>query len=114
MFRKSILLTALAVLLSAAPAFSQETRFEAGAFFGWTFSDGVSGDGILAQDGNLYNRLDPKDSIKWGLNFGYLATEQAEVGFQFSQQNSKLTARRHNYHGPWGHEHTQLSWLRDL
>ena len=37
MFRKSILLTALAVLLSAAPAFSQETRFEAGAFFGWTF-----------------------------------------------------------------------------
>jgi outer membrane protein W len=92
MFRKSILLTALAVLLSAAPAFSQEKRFEAGAFFGWTFSDGVDGDGILAQDGNLYNRLDPKDSIKWGLNFGYLATEQAEVGFQFSQQNSKLTA----------------------
>ena len=39
----------------------------------------------------FYNRIDPKDSIKWGLNFGYLATEQAEVGFQFSRQNSKLT-----------------------
>ena len=91
MFRKSILLTALAVLLSAAPAFSQEPRFEAGAFFGWTFSDGASGEGLFAQDGNFYNRIDPKDSIKWGLNFGYLATEQAEVGFQFSRQNSKLT-----------------------
>jgi opacity protein-like surface antigen len=91
MLRKSTLLTALAVLLSAAPAFSQDTRFEAGAFFGWTFADGADGNGVLAQDGNFYNRIDPKDSIKWGLNFGYLATEQAEVGFQFSRQNSKLT-----------------------
>ena len=49
------------------------------------------GEGVFSQDGNFYNRIDPKDSIKWGLNFGYLATEQAEVGFQFSQQTSKLT-----------------------
>jgi hypothetical protein len=63
---------------------------------GWSFSEGVSGDSVVTGDGNVYNRLDPKSSFKWGLAIGVLATEEAEVGFLFGQQRSTLQAKGTN------------------
>ena len=54
--------------------------------FGWTLADGVEGDARLAGDGNLYDRVDPKDSVNWGFIVGFNATDNLEVGFQFGQQ----------------------------
>ena len=53
---------------------------------GWTLADGVEGDARLAGDGNLYDRVDPKDSVNWGFIVGFNATDNLEVGFQFGQQ----------------------------
>src|SRR5262245_39049320 len=81
----------LLLLTSAVPALAQ-VKGEVGIFAGWTFADGVSGNSFLAGDGNIYNRLDPKDSFGWGIDIGVLFGEGAEVGFIFSNQPSKLVA----------------------
>src|SRR5262249_34948340 len=52
---------AIAALLMGVPAWAQDPKVEISGNAGWTFSDGVSSDtAILAGDGNLYNRVDPK------------------------------------------------------
>jgi OprF membrane domain len=89
MLKQGILSAAL-VMLTAGPALAQ--RVEVGAIVGWTFSDGVSGDPVLALDGNIYDHIDLKDSFSWGFNVGALVTEQAEVGFLYGQQMSVLEA----------------------
>ena len=91
MLKKSIAMTALALFVAAAPAMAQSKRMEASALFGWTFSDGVSGDGVKV-DGITYNRVDPKDSFNWGLDFGAFVNERVQIGFLFGQQMSKLQA----------------------
>jgi len=89
MFKKVVVVTALLVA-SASQAMAQGA--EVGVTVGWTFSDGASGDPFLAANGNLYDRLDPKDSFSWGLNVGVPVTPNVEVGFIFGQQMSTLIA----------------------
>jgi len=89
MLKKSIVMTALVLLVAAAPAMAQSKRVELGALFGWTFSDGVSSDGVRV-DGITYNRIDPKDSFSFGLDLGVFVNEQVEVGFLFNMQPTKL------------------------
>ena len=57
---KRVMAMAAVVVLTSAPAFAQ--RVEVGGVVGWTFSDGVEGDAVLAADGNLYDAIDVKDS----------------------------------------------------
>jgi len=113
MFRKAVLFATLLVAVAAVPARAQ-MRVEAGAMFGWTFSDGVSGDAVLAPDGNLYDRVDPKDSFSWNLRIGVVTEEHVEFGFLYGRQESKLllngTRERElgsmpvtNYHGYVGY-----------
>jgi opacity protein-like surface antigen len=92
MLNKIVCLVALATLVSVAPAAAQDQRVEVGVLLGWAFSDGVDGDPVATGDGNVYDRIDPKDSFKWGFNAGVLATENVEVGFLFGQQLTKLLA----------------------
>jgi opacity protein-like surface antigen len=84
------------------------------ANFGWVFSDGVSGDPVIAGDGNIYDRVDPKDSGAWGLSAGFLYSPNMEVGFLFNQQLTNLVVGGTNefeagdmtvnsYHGYWGY-----------
>ena len=93
----------------STPAWAQH-RAEASVFFGYSFQDGVSGTAVIAPDGNTYNRIDPKDGFKWGLDFGVNVKENIQVGFVFTQVPSKLqlggTATRdvgdmsiYTYHG---------------
>jgi hypothetical protein len=101
---------ALAALALAAPARAQDPRVEIGGTAGWTFSDGVTFDGVLAGDGNIYNGIEPKDSFSWSANIGFYASPNVEIGFLFAQQKSTLellgTTTREigdqsidNYHG---------------
>lgn len=88
MLKRVMAMAAVAVFMSA-PAFAQKA--EISGLFGWTLSDGVEGDAILAGDGNLYDTVDVKDSASWGFAVGFNATDNVEVGFLFGQQLSKLS-----------------------
>jgi len=90
MFKKVVWMAAAATILAAPSVFAQEHRGEVGVDLGWTFSDGVDGQPVRALDGNTYDRVDPKDSFKWGLHGGAYIGPNAEVGFMFSQQLSTL------------------------
>jgi hypothetical protein len=91
MIRKAVLVMLVCVAL-AVPAFAQDQKVTVGAVVGWTFSDGVSGDAVLAPNGQTYNRVDPTDAFSWNISIGFLATPQAEVGFLFGRQQSTLQA----------------------
>jgi hypothetical protein len=81
----------LLVITAGAPAFAQ-AHVEISGFAGWVFSDGVSGDPALGQDGQIYDRVDPKDSANFGFSVGVLASENAEVGFMYARQDTALVA----------------------
>jgi opacity protein-like surface antigen len=81
-------IAALVVLASAPSAYAQ--RVEVSGIFGWTLSDGVTGQPVLAGDGNIYDTVDIKDSASWGFAVGINATDNVEVGFLFGQQMSTL------------------------
>jgi hypothetical protein len=88
MSKKKFLAAVLLILGAAAPAMAQGV--EVSATVGWTFSDGVDGDPRLAGNGNVYDRIDPKDGFNWGFGVGALVNENIELGFLFGQQMSKL------------------------
>ena len=110
--KRILVLTGLLILAGGLPA-SAQARVEITGFAGWVFSDGVSGD-ARAIDGQVYDRIDPKDSPNFGFQFGVLAGDNAEVGFIYSRQDSTLVADGTNqreigdlaittYHGYFGY-----------
>ena len=90
--KRILIIAALAACVVATPAMAQDQRVELSVLLGWTFSDGVEGQAVPALDGNIYDRIDPQDSFKWGFDVGVYATEQVQVGFLFGQQMTKLEA----------------------
>ena len=88
MLKKVVWMVAAATIVAAPSVFAQEHRGEVGVNLGWTFSDGVDGQGVRALDGNVYDRVDPKDSSKWGLNGGVL--RRAERRSRFHLQPAAL------------------------
>jgi outer membrane protein W len=87
--RKALLVLVAALVVSAGPAMAQG-KVEITGIVGWTLSDGVTGSGVTAPDGNKYNAVDLKDSMNWGLWFGVMATDNVEIGFMFNQQQSMM------------------------
>jgi hypothetical protein len=87
---KRAMFAGLLVLAGAMPSYAQAARGEVGVFGGWSFSDGVSGNSILAGDGNIYDRVDPKDSGTFGFNAGVFITPNWEAGFLYTYQGSKM------------------------
>jgi opacity protein-like surface antigen len=94
MIRKAIVTVGLAAI--AAGAWAQEPRVEISVTAGWMLNEGVSGEAVEAEDGNIYNRIDPKNSPAWGAQIGFLATENAEIGFLFNQQPTSLEVSGNN------------------
>jgi opacity protein-like surface antigen len=78
------------VALVASASWAQDQRVEIGVGAGWTFSDGVTGNAVLAGDGNLYDSIGPKDAFSYSLDLGFFLTPNIEIGGLFSQQKSKL------------------------
>jgi hypothetical protein len=85
----TVLLTFIAM---AAPAFSQEKRVEINPFFGYTFSDGVTVDPI-AIGGQIFDEVNPKSGIAFGIGFGVFVSENMEVGFLWARQDSVLEGK---------------------
>lgn len=76
--------------LATTPARAEDPRVEISGTAGWTWSDGVSGDGVTVPGIGTYNRVDPKDAFSWGLRLGFLVSDNSEVGFLFDQQSTTL------------------------
>jgi outer membrane protein W len=88
MFRRIV--TVMCVLAASVATASAQSKVEISGSVGWTFSDGVSGTPVISGDGNVYDRIDPKDSVSYGFTAGFLVTHNAEVGFMYGVQTSKL------------------------
>lgn len=88
MSKRLFALAALFTLVLSSSAYAQ--KVEVSGIFGWTLSDGVTGQAVLAGDGNLYDTVDVKDSFSWGFGVGVNATDNVEVGFLFGQQMTTL------------------------
>jgi opacity protein-like surface antigen len=81
----------LLLLFFGTKAWAQEDqKIEVSVNFGWTAADGVSGDHVLAADGNFYNAIDPKDAFSWCVTGEYFLTDNIELGFLYDDQKSKL------------------------
>jgi hypothetical protein len=81
--------TLITFLAMAAPGFSQDQRVEINPFFGYSFSDGVTVNPILI-GGEIYDAVNVKDGYAFGIHFGVFVTENVEVGFLWSRQDSVL------------------------
>jgi len=92
MVRRSAWILVLALAL-AVPAAAQEHKAEVTVNVGWIFSDGVTGDSIVGGDGNTYNEIVPKSAGSFGFTFGFLPSENTEVGFLYGRQMSELQVK---------------------
>ena len=106
---KRLAVIAVMVLLAAMPAFAQ-AKAEVGVTIGWVWADGVSGNNFVVPGVGTFNRIDPKDSFGWGFDIGVFVGPNAEVGFEYTQQPTKLQVSGtttvdvgdlsiHTYHG---------------
>jgi hypothetical protein len=86
------IISILSFLGFAASSFAQEKRIEINPFFGYTLSDGVTVDPFIA-GGQVYDSINPKSGMNFGVQFGYFVTENMEVGFLWARQFSKLEAK---------------------
>lgn len=82
----------ISLLFISAGAWADDPRAEVSFLVGYTFSDGVSGDQVHALNGNIYDRIDTKDSFSWGFQGEVFISPNAEVGFRYNRQQSKLQA----------------------
>ena len=85
------LVTLTLLAWTTAPVVAQQPKAEVSVLVGWSIADGVSGADYVTQEG-IFNRVDPKDSFKWGLMGGALLGDEgnAEVGFMWQQAMSKM------------------------
>src|SRR5580765_6965805 len=88
--RKRIIAMVSFLTLAAVPAFAQTPRAEVGVVFGWVYSDGVSGSTRVVPGAGSFDRIDPKDSFGWGVDVGFFVSPNAEVGFMYGHQPTKL------------------------
>jgi opacity protein-like surface antigen len=89
MMRKAMLGALMLVVLSST-AWAQSPKVEITGLFGYTLADGVSGDAYKAQNGQTYDRVDPKDSMNFGFSIGFFLSPKAEIGFLWRRQPTQI------------------------
>jgi hypothetical protein len=89
MVKRAVLFALLFVGVSSTAWAQTNTRIQVSVLFGYTLSDGVSGDQRLALDGNIYDRVDPTDGGNLGFSVGFMVNPQTEIGFMYRRQFSQ-------------------------
>jgi opacity protein-like surface antigen len=89
MFRRAVIIT-FVILAAASGAWAQTPKVEITGIVGWTLADGVSGSAIKASNGQTYDRVDPQDSVNFGLSAGFFVSPSQEIGFLWRRQATKL------------------------
>ena len=112
MFRSVSWQVGLMIFLACSSVWAQENRVEISGVVGYTFSEGVPIDPIVV-DGTRFDGVAPESGFSYGGSFDVFATEGAQVGFLWSQQQSTLLGKGqgttkfadmkvNNYHGTFG------------
>jgi hypothetical protein len=86
------MLVPVVLLATGASSFAQDKRFEVNPFFGYSMSDGVTTDPFIL-NGVPYDAVNVASGLSYGVQFGYFATENAEVGFLWSRQESTFQTK---------------------
>jgi hypothetical protein len=89
MFKRGFIGTLLALAV-VSPAWAQSPKIDVSFLFGYTLSDGVSGNAITAPDGAIYDRIDPKDSGFFGIAGGVYVNPNWELGFMWRRQATTM------------------------
>jgi hypothetical protein len=87
MNRKIAAVAAICVL-AGSTAWAQSPKVEISGTAGYTFSDGVSGPGVLVPGVGTFDSIDPKDAFSWGARLGINLSPNVEVGFLFADQST--------------------------
>lgn len=87
MLLRIVPVTLVYILALAAP--SQAQKVEINPFFGYSLSDGVTIDPLVF-GGEVWDAIDVKDGISYGFHVGVFVSENAEIGFLWSRQDSVL------------------------
>ena len=88
MLKRGIVIAGLFLMTGVVPAFAQNV--EVSGFLGWSIADGVDGNAVLAGNGQIYDTIEPKDSMIYGFTVGALVGEGAELGFRWAQAPTTL------------------------
>ena len=89
MIRKVAVMFALC-LIAASAAQAQDPKVEISGTAGWTFSDGVGGNGVVVPGVGTFDSIDPKDAFSWGARLGINLSPNVELGFLYDAQSTKL------------------------
>jgi outer membrane protein W len=89
MFKKA-LISALLVFAMTSSAWAQSQKGDISVLFGYSLADGVSGGPYKGADGATYDRMDPKDSMMFGVSVGFFVTPGWEIGFLWRQQPTTI------------------------
>ncbi|MCH8017064.1 MAG: hypothetical protein IH917_10615, partial [Acidobacteria bacterium] len=76
--------------LALAQDFGKDYKMELTAFFGYTFSEGISFGPDNISGGRLIDKITPTSGLTWGFQADLLAGEMNGFGFQYSEQLSKM------------------------
>ncbi len=93
MKRSAILLFSLILILPVSAATAQDFyKYEFKANFGYTISPALN---VISETipGAVVDRISPRSSFSYGLQFDYRLSERFSVGFLFAPQLSQLVAR---------------------
>lgn len=89
MLKRGIVIAGMFLMTGVVPAFAQG-KVEVSGFLGWALADGVDGNAVLAGNGQVYDTIEPKDSMIYGFTVGVLVGEGAELGFRWAQAPTTL------------------------
>ena len=84
----------LALMFALSPlARAQDYKMELIPFFGYTFSEGIDFNAADIGSGVFVDKITPVSGFTWGFEADVLASEMFAIGFQYSDQSSKLELR---------------------
>ncbi len=88
---KCRVLIVLVLMYSLSPlALAQDFVMELTPFFGYTLSDGIDFNPTDIGGLVIVDNITPKSGTAWGFQADVLANEMFAIGFQFSDQSSKM------------------------
>ena len=83
MIRKTVV-TAMLTVVTAGAAWAEDTearpRLEISGTAGWTWAEGVTGNGVKVAGVGTFDRINPNNSWSFGLRLGFMATKHLEFG----------------------------------
>ncbi len=90
MNRKLTTLVACALAMAGVNAGAADKKIELSGTFGWTYSDGVTGNAVKVPGVGVFNTIDPLNSINWGGRLGFMVSSRLEIGARYDLQASTL------------------------